>query len=141
MKVFFLSAFLDVNKINDYADKFFHLLGWYSACHTMNDYLRLTMLAYQFITGRFVHRDFFKYVTSKYFDNNLQSDEGFKVLQMLRAGFTQVQSIDNCELVKKTTAMYSYLLVHGFLERFGMEVNDEDYSRIERKGSIIEVFF
>lgn len=128
-----ISEFMDIDTFEECCDKLAHLYGWYTKCKDPDDYVRLSMLAYQFITGRFAHRDLFKYISNKYFPSNLQANEGYEFLKYLRSNFNKAKNLQNTEIYKKLTAMYSYLLVHGILERFGMKITDEDYTKIEQK--------
>lgn len=128
-----ISEFMDIDTFEECCDKLAHLYGWYTKCKDPDDYVRLSMLAYQFITGRFAHRDLFKYISNKYFPSNLQANEGYEFLKYLRSNFDKAKNLQNTEIYKKLTAMYSYLLVHGILERFGMKITDEDYTKIEQK--------
>ena len=114
----------------------FTIFHWYGKCEDMNDYVQLSMTAFKLLTGRsyttFIRRRF------EMIFGNLQSDATSELLQTLRAAFDTVESISENPLLQKITGLYSYLLVQGFLARFGLELNDEDYSRLEQKALIAQ---
>jgi hypothetical protein len=104
---------------------------WYAKCTDVGDYIQLSLTAYKLFTGRsyttFIRRRF------ELIFGNLQSDATSELLHTLRKAFDTVESISENPLLQKLTGLYSYLLVQGFLSRFGLELNDEDYSRLEQK--------
>ena len=104
---------------------------WYGKCTEVSDYIQLSLTAYKLFTGRsyttFIRRRF------ELIFGNLQSDATSELLHTLRKAFDTVESISENPLLQKLTGLYSYLLVQGFLSRFGLELNDEDYSRLEQK--------
>lgn len=129
-----LGWLIDYERFEDNVDKFFHCYSWYQRCHNIDDFVQLSLLAYKFMTGRFLHRDAIKAMMGRFFtDDDLQGDSASDLLQILRSGFNNINSYANCELVKKVTAMYSYLLVHGFLTKFGIKISNEEYTTLERK--------
>jgi hypothetical protein len=50
---------------------------------------------------------------------------------MLRGGFDVVSTTANCETFQKISNLYSFLLVQGFLTKFGITLNERDYTRME----------
>lgn len=104
---------------------------WYWKCETVVDYLTLVQTAYKLFTGK-TYTTFLQRRFSAIF-GNLQSDATSDLLRTLRSAFDTVESISENPLLQKVTGLYSYLLVQGFLSRFGMELNDEDYSRMEQR--------
>nr|QIN96623.1 MAG: hypothetical protein 1 [Marnaviridae sp.] len=104
---------------------------WYWKCETVVDYLTLVQTAYKLFTGK-CYTSFLQRRFSAIF-GNLQSDATSDLLKTLRSAFDTVESISENPLLQKVTGLYSYLLVQGFLSRFGLELNDEDYSRMEQR--------
>nr|QIN96621.1 MAG: hypothetical protein 1 [Marnaviridae sp.] len=104
---------------------------WFWKCGSLSDYVILVQTAYKLFTGK---------CYTKLLQNRLnvifghvQADTTEEFLSTLRSAFNTVESIGDNPMLKKITSLYSYLLVHGFLSRFGVEINDEDYTKMERK--------
>jgi hypothetical protein len=104
---------------------------WSQKCETAGDYLLLVQTAYKLLTGKSANLALAQYMDRTF--GHLQSDSTSELLTAFRAAFDFVDGVAENPLVKKVTSLYSYLLVQGFLARFGMELNDEDYSRIEQR--------
>lgn len=103
---------------------------WYKKCDSYADYTMLTLTAYQTFTGKSATKEFI----NRSIIFNLQSDGDVgEVLKSLRKGFDGVEHAKENPFTKRIVNIYSYLLVHGFLERFGFSLNDDDYSRMEKK--------
>jgi len=103
---------------------------WYKKCDTYADYMMLTLTAFHTFTGKSATKEFIN--NSAIF--NLQSDDNMgEILKTLRKGFDGVEHMKENPFTKRIINIYSYLLVHGFLERFGFSLNDDEYSRMEKK--------
>ena len=112
------------------------IFHWYGKCQDVGDYIQLSMTAYKLLTGKsyttFIRRRF------ELIFGNLQSDATSELLQTLRNAFDTIENVSENPLLQKVTGLYSYLLVQGFLSRFGLELNDEDYSRLEQKALLAQ---
>lgn len=121
----------DIEWVASQIDNMFHVAYWFRKCNNFADYEKLVQLAYKLIVGRNIYGDVIKYMMKD--DDVVQADNFGDFLAMLRQGLTGVQKIEQAPLVKKVVSMYSFLLVHGFLNKFGLEINDQDYTKLEQK--------
>lgn len=116
-------------------EKLMSVHHWFTKCTSYTDYMVLMTTAYHTFTGKSVTNKFLE-ITNIF---KSQSEEDFgDILKTLRQGFNNISSVDENPYVKRIVNMYSYLLVHGFLQRFGLDLNDDDYSKMERKMYIIK---
>jgi hypothetical protein len=123
----------DVQWIASQIDNVFLVAYWFKKCESLSDFEALIQMAYKLFVGRSMYSDLFTYFMRRFASNLQAGDDIGDLLALLRRGLTGVQEADNTPLFKKIVSMYSYLLVHGFLERFGFEINDLDYTRLEQK--------
>lgn len=111
-------------------EKLLSVSYWYRKCESYTDYTMLTLTAYQTFTGKSVTKDFIH----KSLIFNLQSEEDIgDILKTLRKGFTTYENVKENAFMKRIVSIYSYLLVHGFLQKFGLSLNDDEFSRMEKK--------
>ncbi len=123
----------DVQWIASQIDNVFLIAYWFKKCESLSDFEALIQVAYKLVVGRSMYSDLFTFFMKR-FATNLQAGDDFgDLLALLRQGLTGIQEAGSTPLFKKAVSMYSYLLVHGFLERFGFEINDLDYTRLEQK--------
>ncbi len=108
------------------------IVHWYKKCTSFYDFVQLTSLAFKLFTNTscvtaLTHRLEFL------FKSQVQADQFGDILNILRKGLTGVQNVSDIALCKKVVSLYSYLLVHGYLAKFGIKISDEDYTRLEQK--------
>lgn len=118
--------------LGDQIDHLMQISHWYKKCENFDDFSRLFCLSYRLFTGRFAARDLIRKMMSV-FDTEVQADSFGDVLKVLRDGLGKVQHVTDAPIVQKITSMYSYLLVHGFLAKFGVKINDVEYTQLEQK--------
>jgi hypothetical protein len=123
--------------LGDQIDHLCQLMHWYRKCEDFSDFYRLTALGYRLFTGRFMACDLLKKV-QKMFEPEVQADTFGDLLQILRSGFTTAQTVTEAPLVRKLVELYSYLLTQGFLVKFGIELNEIEYSKLEMKAMAIK---
>jgi hypothetical protein len=101
-------------------------------CETIDEYYTLTQMAYRLFTGKVLSMRINELV-QRLFTVEVQSLDVGDVLSTLRNAFNGVSQVTESELSKKLVALYSYLLVQGYLKTFGFELSDEDYSKMEQR--------
>jgi len=108
------------------------LFKWAKKCACVQDYIDWSCTAYKMITGKSytkaINRLFVSILTP-----TTQSGGIGETLFTLRKAFDLYEAATENPLVKRLTAVYSHMLVQGFLERFGLVIDDESYSKMEQK--------
>jgi hypothetical protein len=125
-------AIESINWLTDQLDHVSTLAYWYQKCQTSEDFYRLTILGYRLFTTRMAARD----VLTKIYgimSPQVQGDKFSDFLELLRGGFDVVNTTTNSEMFQKVSNLYTFLLVQGFLTKFGITLNDRDYTRLEMK--------
>lgn len=103
---------------------------WFKKCDTYADYTMLMLTAYHTFTGKTVSKKFLE--DSLVF--NLQGEDNVgDLLRTLRKGLNGASTIEENPLIARIIKVYSFLLVHGFLAKFGITMDDEHYSKIQQK--------
>lgn len=116
-------------------ENFSQLILWSSKCTSFSEYISITQLAYRLFTGKpsgIVIRDKINHM----FSPTVQAMDLGEVLQTMRSAFDATTSINESPLVKKLVSMYSFLLTQGFLEKFGLSITDEEYSKLEQRALV-----
>lgn len=98
-------------------------------CTNADDYITLACTSFKLFTGKSYTR--FVIGKAKNLFNQLQSDDVGDLLASVRKMVNFTEAVGENPFFKKMTGLYSYLLVQGFLTRFGLTLTDEDYSRME----------
>lgn len=101
-------------------------------CESIGEYYCLTQMAYRLFTGEVLSTDIDK-VISRLFQTEVQSLDVGDTLKFFRQAFDGITNVTESELSKKLVSLYSYLLTQGYLKYFGIELNDEDYSKMEQR--------
>lgn len=109
------------------------LLTWKISrkCDCVDDYITLACTSYRLFTGKPYTKFLMSKVTAMF--GQVQADDLGEIMGKLRGYVNFAEEVGEHPFYKKITGMYSYLLVQGFLTRFGLTLNDEDYSRIEQR--------
>lgn len=101
-------------------------------CESLNDYYMLTLMAHRMFTGKvLLHR--FTQMINKLFEQEVQALDVGEALRTLRGLFDGATSVQESPLARKFVSLYSYMLTQGYLRQFGLELNDDDYSKMEQK--------
>lgn len=110
------------------------LITWTFAkkCDTISDYLSLTQMAYRLFTGKCLSITINNKI-NEIFLPTVQADTAGEVLATLRQCFNATEGVLESPLAKRIKNLYSYMLVHGFLEKMGITLSDELYSKFEQR--------
>lgn len=104
-------------------------------CSDINDYFRLIQMSYRLFTGKVFSvtvADHFQ----KMFDSEVQSSGFETVLKTLRNVFDFAAQVEDIPLVRKLKSLFSFALTQGFLQKFGLTLSDEEYSKIEQRAML-----
>lgn len=126
---------LEEDWIIEQVENFSQVILWSSKCNSFSEYISVTQLAYRLFTGKpsgLVIRDKINQMCS----STVQSMDMGEVLQTMRSAFDATTSIHESPLVKKMVSLYSFLLTQGFLEKFGISISDEEYSKLEQRALV-----
>lgn len=123
---------MDMRWIIKQVENFSILRTFSRKCDTVNEYYCLTQMAYRLFTGEVLSAEIDK-IISRLFQTEVQAFDVGETLQILRQAFDGVSQITESEVTKKLVSLYSYLLTQGYLKYFGIELNDEDYSKMEQR--------
>ncbi len=104
-------------------------------CVTKMDYYNLIVMSYRLFTGKVFTTEADRLI-ARIFTSNVQSMSVGDTLRTLRQAFDGVTGVTECELAKKLVSVYSYLVTQGFLKKYGIELNDEDYSKMEQRAML-----
>lgn len=122
----------DMDWLITQVENFSQIIRWSQKCTNVNDYICLTQLAYRLFTG-----DCFsvmvKYKIDELLRNEVQALDFGETVKILRGAFDTTSQIQDSPLMKKLVSLYSFLLTQGFLKRFGLEISDEEYSKLEQR--------
>jgi hypothetical protein len=118
-----------INWLSNQLDHILQLSYWYRKCDSGEDFYRLTLLGYRLFTTRMATQDIIMKILGM--KQQVQGDQFSDFLNMLRGGFDVVSTTANCETFQKISNLYSFLLVQGFLTKFGITLNERDYTRME----------
>lgn len=116
-------------------ENFAQICTWSAKCTTISDYIAVTQLAYRLFTGK-PSGIWIQDKVDAMLSNTLQSVDFEDVLKTLRQAFDATSTVTESPLVKKLTSLYSFLLTQGFLQRFGITITDEEYSKLEQRALI-----
>lgn len=122
---------VSVDWLFDQIEKMVALSHWWKKCHTSADLLQWVSLAYRVFTTRNATTDALSYMVGKY--NDLQGDMLEDFVSVLRSGFDKCESVRSSELVERAGKVYTFLMVQGFLTRFGIDLPSSGYTKLEAK--------
>jgi len=111
------------------------LLSFAKKCESVSDYMVMTQMAYKLFVGESLGVLAINKINS-IFKPEVQSFDVGETLKVLRSAFDTVSKISDCELGKKLVSLYSFLLTQGFLRKFGLQLSDEDYSKMEQRAML-----
>jgi len=120
------------NWLVDQLDHIMQLAYWYRKCDNSEDFCRLSLLGYRLFTTRMAARDIVMKITNL-MSSQVQGDRFTEFLNIVRGGLDVVSTTANSELFQKVSNLYTFLLVQGFLTKFGITLNEKEYTRLELK--------
>lgn len=97
--------------------------------HRADNLFMWASLVYKLFTGRSSTTALIKKWNSL-FGSELQLEVG-EGLSYLRRAFDATNEVSEYPIVKKFMKLFNFLLVQGVLSKLGLELNEEDYSRLE----------
>lgn len=101
-------------------------------CESTQEYYALTQMAYRMFTGDCLSIKI-QHKLNEIFTPTVQADTTGEILKTLRECFNFTEGVIDSPLVKRIRNLYSYMLVHGFLSKLGIELSDELYSKFEQR--------
>lgn len=113
----------------DLLENFFQVVYWLSKCKNKRDFAAIAHLGYKLFTGKSVTHQCKNFLFSR--DSILQANFEDTVRE-LRNVFDISHAIDNSPLAQKLRDLYSYLLVQGFLSRFGFEISEAEFKILSK---------
>lgn len=122
---------VSVDWLFDQIEKMVALSHWWKKCHTSADLVQWVSLAYRVFTTRNATSDALSYLVSTY--NDLQGDMLDDFVSVLRSGFDKCDNVRNSELVDRAGKVYTFLMVQGFLTKFGINLSNSGYTKLEAK--------
>lgn len=110
-----------------------HAYHWFQKT---DNYYMWASLVYKLFTGKssgmFVLEKWNEIFGMSPEETEVQADFG-DALKFMRTSFDAVELVGQNPVVKKFKKLFSFLLVQGYLERFGLKLSDEEYSRLEQR--------
>ncbi len=138
-----LSEWISSQQCRDFNEKFdaewtaclveniIHSYFWFKRT---DNYRMWAMLVYKLFTGKssslFVIRQWKKLFGADETASEVQASFG-DTLKFMRNSFDTIENVENSPILKKFKTLYTQMLIQGFLERFGMQVTEDEYSRLE----------
>ncbi len=107
------------------------ILTFSRKCDQLSDYIALSQMSYRMMTGDCLSVAIDKRI-KELFEPVVQSDVR-DILGFLRKCMDTTETIGDHPWGKRIVSLYSYMLTHGCLKWAGIELNDEQYSRLEQK--------
>lgn len=118
----------DTEVIQDFVENIIYSYKYLYQCSSYYDWCALT---YKLFTKKSWTRMISDKLSS-IFASEVQADTG-DFLKTLRFAMDKVEDITENKLLQKLSKAYSFLLTQGFLAKFGFELNEEEYTRLELK--------
>jgi len=110
-------------------ENFFHIVYWLRKCDSYQDYAVNTALAYRLLTGKSICSEAWKLFRG----TELQSDAYTAALDKMRDIFNVSKGVLHDPIVDKIRQVYSYLLVQGILTKLGLNVEVDEFQKLDRK--------
>jgi hypothetical protein len=104
-----------------------HSIVWFQKT---DDLLLWAQLVYKLFTGRSSTGALLRKWDELFGSSTLQMDLG-EGISAFRTLFDTASELSETPLVQKVTRLYNFLLVQGCLSRMGLELSEEDYSKLE----------
>jgi len=120
--------------IHDFAT----IVHFLKKCGSIKDFYFITCLAYRLWTNKDPSVWIADRIESLFKPADPVQGSCGDVLAELRAAFDRTQAVTHSPLIKRVISLYSFMLTKGFLARFGLSLDDEMYSKFEKKRYIAE---
>jgi len=111
-------------------ENLFQTAYWMRKCDSATDYVALSHMSYKLFTGKAITHQCSRFLVNK--EDVLQADFGEFVLGC-RNIFDLTSLAITSPIVKKIHDLYTYLLVQGFLSKFGLEISDKEFQVLAAK--------
>lgn len=108
-------------------ENFFQVVYWLRKCDSKKDFAAIVHLAYKLFTGQSITHKCKNFLLSK--GSILQSDFE-ETIRNCRDIFNVTHTALASPLVKKIHDLYTYLLVQGFLSKFGLKITDKEFHNL-----------
>lgn len=107
------------------------------SCTSLAGFVSLSNSCFKQLTGKSLTICASRYLKECMDGYVVQSDDGLRAtLNSLRDIFDVHKTVTECDLARRVTKMYSYMLTQGFLSKLGWTLNDVDYTKMEKKAMI-----
>ncbi|QKQ15141.1 hypothetical protein 1 [Lactuca sativa marnavirus] len=126
------STFLSTDDvwIFELIENLFQTIYWLRKCENTRDFAAVAHLSYKLFTGKTFSHQCKNFLLQK--GSILQSDFE-EYIKKFRGVFNLTTAAMGSPLVKKIHDLYTYLLVQGFLSKFGMEISDKEFQLLASK--------
>lgn len=111
-------------------ENFFQTIYWLRKCDSKKDFAAIAHLSYKLFTGRTITHQCKNFLFQE--NSILQSDFEDYIVNF-RNIFEVTNTAMSSPLVKKMHDLYTYLLVQGFLSKFGMEISEKEFHTLSNK--------
>jgi hypothetical protein len=120
------STFLDKDDLwmFELFENFFQTIYWLKKCDNKRDFAAIAHLSYKLFTGRTLTHQCKNFLLR---ENTILQSDFEEYIKSFRDIFDVTHLALSSPLVKKMHELYTYLLVQGFLSKFGMEVSDKEF--------------
>jgi hypothetical protein len=126
------TTFLDRNDLwlFELFENFFQTIYWLRKCDSKKDFAAIAHLSYKLFMGRTISHQCKNFLLQK--ESILQNDFE-EYIKSFRNIFDVTHLALSSPLVRKMYELYTYLLVQGFLSKFGMEISDKEFHHLARR--------
>jgi hypothetical protein len=108
-------------------ENFFQVVYWSRKCTSKKDFAAIIHLSYKLFTGKSITHKCKNFLLNK--GSILQSDFE-ETIKSFRDIFNVTHTALASPLAKKIHELYTYLLVQGFLSKFGLEISDKEFRNL-----------
>jgi len=113
----------------DLVESFVQTIYWTSKCTSRRDYVAAAALAYKLLIGKGLASS----AWTLFVGSELQDDHFSNITKSAREWFQMGTDALKNPLVEKMRKLYTYMLVQGFLQKFGVKLSDEEYLKMDKK--------
>lgn len=113
----------------DLVESFMQTIYWTSKCTTRRDYVAAAALAYKLLVGKGLAST----AWTIFVGSELQDDNFSNMTKSAREWFQMGTDALKNPLVEKMRKLYTYMLVQGFLKKFGVKLTEEEYLKMDKK--------
>lgn len=113
-------------------ENLFQVIYWLRKCDSKKDFAAIVHLSYKLFTGKSITHKCKNFLLRE--GSLLQSDFE-ETVKSFRDIFNVTHTALSSPLIKKIHELYTYLLVQGFLSKFGMKISDKEFYNLVSKGN------